>query len=136
MLFVLTMTPASSFLQIIRPAEAAALTHLLVLPTSNIVNERATYDILLRTATTGTIKTIQIDFPLGFDLAVATRLIERSGIGSGSLSVINNPDVAGAKSLRYTVSSAVSIPAGTDIRLEIARIIATAPVFLLLISGH
>jgi hypothetical protein len=62
--FVLAMSPDPSYIGFIEEAEAAGLTGLSVLPASNIVNERETYDIFLKTATTGTIKTIQIDFPL------------------------------------------------------------------------
>jgi hypothetical protein len=116
---VLAMSPDPSYNGIIEEAEAAGLTSVSVVPASNIINERATYDIFLKTATSGTIKTIQMDFPSGFNLAAATKYIERGGIGSGSLSVTGT-------TLKYTVSSPVSVPAGTNIRLEIARIIATA----------
>ena len=120
MVFVLTMTPASSFLQIIKPAMAAGLTGVYVVPASNIVNERATYAIFLKLATTATIETIQINFPPSFDLAVATRLIENSGIGSGSLSVSGS-------TLEYIVSNPVSVSAGTNIKLEIGRVVANTP---------
>jgi hypothetical protein len=56
-------------------------------------------------------------FPSTFDVSAATRLIERSGIGSGSLSAPSST------TLIYTVSSPVSVPAGTPIRLEIGRIV-------------
>ena len=120
MVFVLTMTPASSFLQIIKPAMAAGLTGVYVVPASNIVNERATYAIFLKLATTATIETILINFPPSFDLAVATRLIENSGIGSGSLSVSGS-------TLEYIVSNPVSVSAGTNIKLEIGRVVANTP---------
>jgi hypothetical protein len=47
------------------------------------------------------------------------RLLERDGIGSGTLSFSGS-------TIKYTVGGSDSIPAGTNIRLEIARIIATA----------
>ena len=106
-ILVVSTSPFSS-LQFLKEARAAGLTNVSVIPASNIINERATYDILLKTATTGTIKTIEMTFPPSFDLTAATRYIERSGIGSGSLSLSE------------------SVPAGTNIRLEIARIVAGA----------
>jgi len=90
------------------------------MPSNNIVNTRTTYEVMFKTATTGTIKTIHMTFPNDFDLSAATRIIEKSGIGSGSLSLscsISRCD------LKYIVSSPVSVPAGTSIRLEIGRII-------------
>jgi hypothetical protein len=116
-ILVVSTFPVSS-LQFIKPAMAAGLTGVYVVPASNIVNERATYDIFLKPATTATIETIEMNFPASFDLTAATRLIENSGIGSGSLSVTGS-------TLKYTVSSPVSVPAGTSIRLEIGRIVAT-----------
>jgi len=75
--FAFTMASLSSFFQIIKPAEAAGLTSLSVVPTTGIVNQRTTYDIFLKTATTATIKTIEMTFPPSFDLTFATKLIER-----------------------------------------------------------
>jgi hypothetical protein len=115
--FAFTMSSPSSLFQIIKPAEAATLTSVFIIPTNNIVNTKTTYDIFFKTATTGTIKFIHMTFPSGFDVSAATKLIERSGIGSGSLSV-GNPTT-----LVYTVDNPVSVPAGTTIRLEIARIV-------------
>lgn len=114
MVFVLTITPASTFFQ---PAMAATLTGIAVLPSNNIVNTRTTYDIIFQTATTGTIKTIQMDFPSSFDVSAATRVIEKADIGPGSLSALSS------STLLYTVNDAVSVSAGTKIRLEIGKII-------------
>jgi hypothetical protein len=96
---------------------AGTLTSIAILPANNIVNTRTTYDIIFKTATTGTIKTIDMTFPPGFEVSAATSLIERIGIGSGSLSAPSST------TLIYTVSSPVSVPAGTTIRLEIGRIV-------------
>ena len=116
--FTFTMASSSSFFQIIKPAEAAGtLTSVSIVPTSNIVNTRTTYDIFLKTATTATIKTIEMTFPPSFDLTFATKLIEREGIGFGSLS-------ASGSTLTYKVKNPVSVSAGTTIRLELARIVA------------
>jgi hypothetical protein len=116
--FAFTMSSPSSYFQVIKPAMAAGLTSVSVVPASNIINEKSTYDFFFKTATTGTIKTIQIDFSSAFTLSNA-KLVEKSGIGSGSLSISGT-------SLKYTVSGPVSVPSGTDIRLEIGRIVATA----------
>ena len=115
MVFVLTMTPASTFVQITKPAEAAPLTSVKISPTNNIVNTRTTYDIFFVTATTGTIKFIQMTFPSGSSVDTAT-LIERSGIGTGSISTPS------ANQVIYSVTNPVSVPAGTTIRLQIAKI--------------
>lgn len=116
--FAFTMSTPSSFFQIVKPAEAAGtLTSISILPTTNIVNTRTTYDIFFKTATTGTIKTIQLEFETRFDVSAANKLVERSGIGSGSLSAPSKT------TLIYTVSSPVTVGAGTTIRLEIARIV-------------
>jgi hypothetical protein len=116
--FAFTMASSSSFFQIIKPAEAAGiLTSVSIVPTSNIVNTRTTYDISFKTATTGTIKTIHMTFPSSFDVSAASKLIERSGVGSGSLSA------SSSTTLIYNVSNPVSVPAGTRIALEIGRIV-------------
>jgi hypothetical protein len=117
-ILVVSTSPFSS-LQFLKEARAAGLTNVSVIPASNIINERATYDISLKTATTGTVKTIEMTFPPSFDLTAATRYIEKSGIRSGSLS-------SSGSTLKYTVDSPESVPAGTNIRLEIARIVAGA----------
>ncbi len=118
--FAFTMSSQSSFFQIIKPAEAAGLTHVSVVPTTGIVNQRTTYDIFLRTATTATIRAIEITFPPSFDITHATKLIEREGIRSGSLS-------SSGSTLKYTVFNPVRVSADTTIRLEIASIVAGNP---------
>lgn len=105
--------------EFINHAMAAPLSGVTVIPTSNIVNERSTYDILFTTKTTSTIKTIVIKFPADFRIDKA-RLVERSGIESGSLS-------SSGTQLNYTISNAVSVPSKTTIRLEVGKIIATTP---------
>lgn len=116
MVFVFTMTPGSTLFNIVKPVSAATLTSVKVIPDSNVNNERATYNLFLKTATTGTIKTIQINFPSSFNLADIS-LLEKSNIGSGSLSFTGS-------TMKYTVNSAASVPAGTTIELEVGRIIA------------
>ena len=115
--FVFTMSPTPLFPNL-NTVSAAALTGVSATPTSNVVNERATYDLFLTTNTAATIKKIEITFPSSFDLS-QIRLIERSNIGTGSLSVAGS-------TLTYTLNTAESVSAGKTIRLEIGRIIATA----------
>jgi hypothetical protein len=116
--FAFTMSSPSSFLQFLKPAMAAgSLTSVVILPSNNIANTRTTYDIYFKTATTGTIKTIHMIFPPSFDVSGSNKLIERSGIGSGTLSTPSST------TLIYTVSNPVSVHAGTTIRLEIGRIL-------------
>jgi hypothetical protein len=63
---------------------AAALSLTRASQTSNIVNSKAYYDISFRTATAGTIKTVEIDFPPGTYVGAAT-LIETVGLGAGTI---------------------------------------------------
>jgi hypothetical protein len=123
MAFVFSTSPTSYF-GVIKPATAAGtLTTVSLVPLSNLVTTMTTYDISFRTGTIGTIKTIEIHFPDGqFDVGSVTRYLERSGIGSGSISVTNNP--ATDSIITYTVKNPERVPAGTMIRLEIPRIIA------------
>jgi hypothetical protein len=123
-LLLLTTSPITSLRQLIRHAEAASLTSVNIVPSNNIVNTRTTYDIIFRTATTATIKTIEMNFPSSFDVRFTfgpnPKLIYKSGIGYGSLS--NGGPSDSSTKLVYTVNSTVSISAGTRIRLEIGRI--------------
>ena len=121
--FALSTSPTSNF-GVIKPATAAGtLTNVSFVPSSNLATMMSTYDISFRTGTTGTIKTIEILFPDGqFDVASATRYLERSGIGSGSISETNN--TATDSIITYTVKNPESVPAGNKISLEIPRIIA------------
>jgi hypothetical protein len=123
MAFVFSTSPTSYF-GVIKPATAAGtLTTVSLVPSSNLVTTMTTYDISFRTGTIGTIKTIEIHFPDGqFDVGSVTRYLERSGIGSGSISVTNKP--ATDSIITYTVKNPERVPAGTFIRLEIPRIIA------------
>ena len=124
--FAFSMSPTSYF-GVIKPATAAGtLTSVSFVPSSNLATMMSTYDISFRTGTTGTIKTIEILFPDGqFDVASATRFLERSGIGPGSISVTNN--TATDSIITYTVKNPESVPAGKFISLEIPRIIAHVP---------
>jgi hypothetical protein len=113
MLFVYNMSPLAA----LNTASAAELTRVSVTPASNVINEKATYSFFITTATTATINKIEISFPSSFDIS-GIRLIERSNIGSGSLSVTGSI-------LTYTPDNPESVSAGTTIKLEIGRIVAT-----------
>jgi hypothetical protein len=114
--FSFTMSSPSLF-QLVNPVMAAGLTSVSVVPMTGIVNQRTIYDMFLKTETTATIKTIEMTFPTSFDLTLATKLIEREGIGFGYFS-------SSGSTLKYTVNNPVKVSAGTMIRLELARIVA------------
>jgi len=93
---------------------AGILTNVFSIPSDNIFSSNSYYTITFNTATTGTIKTIEIKFPIGFNVAAAN-LIEVQGIGAGSLSVVGQV-------VKYTVSSPVSVPAPRAIKIMIADV--------------
>ena len=93
---------------------AGALTNVFALPADNIFGSKSYYTIAFTTATTGSIKTVDMRFPFGFDVSSAN-LIEVQGIGSGSLSI-------SGQVLKYTVTSPISITAPKAIRIMIAGI--------------
>ncbi len=93
----------------------AALTNVIAMPTNNLVSTKSYYVIAFTTATTGTIKTIDITYPAGFNVANAM-LIEASGIGAGTISV-------SGQIVTYTVASPVSVSAGTNIMIMISQIV-------------
>ncbi len=113
MVFVFTMSP----LPTLNTVSAAELTRVSVTPASNVINESANYAFFITTATTATINKIEISFPSSFDTS-GIRLIERSNIGSGSLSTAGSI-------ITYTPDTPESVSAGTTIKFEIGRIIAT-----------
>ena len=59
------------------------LTSQSAIPSNNILSTTATYEILFTTATTGILKTIEIMFPAGYNVA-GTKLVEREGVASGT----------------------------------------------------
>lgn len=115
---VITMTPSSSIFQIATPAMAAPLSNIEAIPSSNVVNERVTFDIFFTTATAGPIKYIALVFHSDIS---AVKLIERSGIGPGFLATLPDPN-PGHHLFLYVVNNPVNVPAGTQIRLEIGMI--------------
>ena len=100
----------------------AALSSVSARQTNNIVGAQSYYDVVFTTTTTGTIKFIDITFPAGTVIGAAPNLVEREGIGAGTAAKTS------ATVIRYTVTSAVSVPANTEIRLEFFNIVnPTAP---------
>ena len=95
----------------------APLSGLWARQTNNIVGAQSYFDVVFVTSTTGTIKFIDITFPTGTVIGASINLAEREGIGAGS--AIKTSDTV----IRYTVTSAVSVPAGTKIRLEFFNIV-------------
>jgi hypothetical protein len=80
------------------------------LQSNDLVNSLAFYEVTFITSTTGAIDKIQMDFP-GGTIVAAAGLIERVGIGGGTL-------LKSGSSITYDLTTPVSIPAGTFIRLE------------------
>ena len=70
----------------------------------------AFYEVTFITSNAGPIDKIRVDFPAGTGVGAAG-IIERIGIGGGTL-------LKSGSSITYDVTSPVSIPAGTFIRLE------------------
>jgi hypothetical protein len=97
---------------------AGVLTNVFALPADNIFSTRTYYTIAFTTATTGAIRDIEMTFPAGFNVATA-KLLEVQGIGAGSLSV-------SGQTVKYTVSSPVSIPAQRAIKISLADITNSA----------
>ncbi len=100
-------------------ALAAPLTIFTSL-SSNIVNTNSSYQIEFTTATSGTIKTVDIGFPDHYNTQFA-KLIETAGIGPGSLSV-NLGTSPYNSTIRYTVTSPTTITNDTYIKLKISNI--------------
>ena len=84
-------------------------------PTNNIVNTNSFYDIVFITSTSGTIKRIQVTFPVSTQVPTGASFNEAEGIGPGTVST-------SGQTITYTVTNAVNVPAGTKIRLEFANI--------------
>jgi hypothetical protein len=80
------------------------------LQSTDLVNSLAFYEVTFITSTAGAIDKIRMDFPAGTNIAAAG-VIERVGIGGGTL-------LKSGSSITFDVTSPVSIPAGTFIRLE------------------
>src|SRR5437667_5147262 len=118
-LVVASLVPSIAFLSptasILPSAYAAGvLTGISVMPSDQTINQQSYYTVQFTTATTAIIHTITVTYPAGFNVA-GTKLIEVSGIGSGSLSI-------SGQTLTYTIASPVSVAAGKAIKLMFGNI--------------
>jgi cytoskeletal protein RodZ len=96
------------------PTAQAALQIPRTFQSTDIVNSKAIYEVMFITSTTGAIDKIRMDFPASTNIDAAG-VIEKVGIGGGSL-------LKSGSSISYDVTTPVSVPAGTFIRLEISGI--------------
>ena len=93
---------------------AGALTNVFALPSNNLYKGTGFYNVGFTTATTGTIKTIEITFPAGFSVAGA-KLIQSVGMGAGSISV-------SGQVVKYTITTAVSVTAPKAMMIMIGNV--------------
>lgn len=100
---------------------AGALTNVFAMPANNIHNARTYYTVAFTTATTASIKTVDMTFPTGFDVSSA-RLIQVQNLGAGSLTVAGQV-------VKYTVTTPVSVAAPKAIKIMIGDV--TNPAFIL-----
>jgi hypothetical protein len=111
-------TPTDSSTEVSPSASTSSATPTIQAPlqiprtlqSTDLVNSLAFYEVTFITSTTGAIDRIRMDFPAGTGVGAAG-IIERIGIGGGTL-------LKSGSSITYDVTSPVSIPAGTFIRLE------------------
>ena len=89
---------------------AGALTNVFALPSNNVFKGTGYYNIGFTTAITGTIKTIEITFPAGFNVAGAKLLLSQ-GTGAGSLSV-------SGQVVKYTITTPVSVTAPKSMMID------------------
>jgi hypothetical protein len=101
----------------------AALSFLTARPTNNIVNTNSFYDVVFLTATSGTIKTIEVTFPAGTTIPSGAFFNEAEKCVPGSdCTIVTGTASKSGQTITYTITNAVNVPAGTKIRLEFANI--------------
>ena len=117
---LLTMMAAGTFLFAFSTANftGAVTTTAVALQSNNIVGTKAVYDIIFKTVSPGSIKTIQILFMKDTDVT-GSIIPEVKGLGTGSTSV--GPQGV-FRILIYTVNTPVTIPAGREIKLQVWNI--------------
>jgi len=114
-LLTTTGLPMNSVQPMEQPVCAAPLNIPAVIPTNNLVSTISTYEITFSTATAGTIKTVKVVFPAGYNVA-GTKLVEKEGLGTGSITVVGN-------NVTFSINSPVNVLVGTPIRLELSNIV-------------
>src|SRR5213593_1015687 len=104
---------------ILQPAYATGtLTNVFAFPSNNVFRATGYYNIAFTTATTGTIKTIEITFPAGFNVGSA-KLLQTQGTGAGSLSV-------SGQVVKYTITTPVSVTAPKSMMIMVGNIVNPA----------
>jgi hypothetical protein len=102
----------------------AALSSLTARPTNNIVNTNSFYDVVFVTATSGTIKTIQVTFPAGTTIPNTAFFNEAEKcVPGGNCAILTGTTSKSGQTITFTVTTAVNVPAGTKIRLEFSNIV-------------
>jgi hypothetical protein len=81
---------------------------------TDLVGSKSIYEIVFVPTTTGTIKKVEMTFPAGTDIS-GVNILDRIGLGGGTLT-------KSGTTLTFTVNNAVSVPAGTFIRLEMVNV--------------
>ena len=102
----------------------AAIGSLSARPTNDIVNRKAFYDVVFLTATTGTIKKIEVTFPPGTGVPSSASFNEAEKcVPGGNCTILTGTTSKSGQTLTYTITNAVNVPVGTKIRLEFANIV-------------
>jgi hypothetical protein len=100
-------------------AHAAALTKVSwTVSNSQVGATSASYTFSFKTATVGTIKSVTMSVPSGTAGTAAVGSVY--GLGAGTISL------SGGNLLTYTVTSAISVPAGTRVYLTVTGLTNTA----------
>jgi len=100
---------------------AAATT--LVTPASNIVKESSLHVIHFTTVTSGTMKSIQMVYPTGFNVAGA-KLVEVTSVPVIANLAIGTLAVS-SQTLTYTITTAPTVAANVIVKITIANIVNT-----------
>jgi hypothetical protein len=101
----------------------AALGSLTARPTNNIVNTNSFYDVVFLTATSGTIKKIEVTFPSGTTVPTNAYFNEAEKcVPNGSCTVLTGSLSKNGQTIIYSINNPVSVPVNTKFRLEFANI--------------
>jgi len=118
---LLTSIVAGTFLFAFSTANTtgALTTTAVALQSNNIVGTKAAYDIIFKTVSSGSIKTVLILFMKDTDVT-GSIIPEVKGLGPGSTSP--GPQAGVFRFLIYTVNTPVTISAGREIKLQVWNI--------------
>jgi hypothetical protein len=84
-------------------------------PTNDLVNSRASYQVIFTTGTTAPIKQVEVDFPPGTNIANA-KLVDTAGLGPGIYTI-------NGQTITYTVTPEVLVSGNTELRLQYDNIL-------------